>query len=55
MMIGIPLMQLILFGFAINSDPKHLPAAVLLADHGRRAARCCMRFKTAATSTSSGR
>lgn len=34
MMIGIPLIQLILFGFAINSDPKHLPAAVLLADHG---------------------
>ena len=23
MMIGVPLMQLILFGFAINSDPKH--------------------------------
>src|ERR1041384_8066753 len=34
MMIGIPLMQLVLFGFAINSDPKHLPAAVLVADHG---------------------
>jgi ABC-2 type transport system permease protein len=34
MMVGIPLMQLILFGFAINSDPKHLPTAVLLADHG---------------------
>src|SRR2546423_3549622 len=34
MMIGIPLLQLILFGFAINSDPKHLPAAVLLADDG---------------------
>lgn len=34
MMIGIPLMQLILFGYAINSDPKHLPAAVLLADNG---------------------
>ena len=34
MMIGIPLLQLILFGFAINSDPKHLPAAVLLADNG---------------------
>ncbi len=32
MMVGIPLMQLILFGFAINSDPKHLPAAVLDAD-----------------------
>ncbi len=34
MMIGVPLIQLVLFGFAINSDPKHLPAAVLLADHG---------------------
>jgi ABC-2 type transport system permease protein len=34
MMIGIPLIQLTLFGFAINSDPKHLPTAVLLADHG---------------------
>ncbi len=34
MMVGIPLIQLTLFGFAINSDPKHLPAAVLLADQG---------------------
>jgi ABC-2 type transport system permease protein len=34
MMIGIPMIQLILFGFAINSDPKHLPAAVVLADEG---------------------
>jgi ABC-2 type transport system permease protein len=34
MMIGVPLLQLVLFGFAINSDPKHLPAAVLLADRG---------------------
>ena len=34
MMIGIPLMQLMLFGFAINSDPKHLATAVLVADHG---------------------
>jgi ABC-2 type transport system permease protein len=34
MMIGIPLMQLLLFGFAINADPKHLPTAVLLADRG---------------------
>jgi ABC-2 type transport system permease protein len=34
MMVGIPFVQLVLFGFAINSDPKHLPAAVLLADHG---------------------
>ncbi|MDQ7832089.1 MAG: ABC transporter permease [Desulfovibrionaceae bacterium] len=29
MMVGIPLLQLILFGYAINSDPKHLPTAVL--------------------------
>ncbi len=34
MMIGIPLIQLVLFGYAINSDPKHLPAALLVADHG---------------------
>jgi ABC-2 type transport system permease protein len=34
MMVGIPLIQLVLFGYAINSDPKHLPAAVLLADRG---------------------
>lgn len=34
MMIMIPLMQLILFGYAINSDPKHLPTAVISADHG---------------------
>ncbi|WP_425387481.1 ABC transporter permease [Desulfovibrio inopinatus] len=32
MMIAIPFMQLILFGFAINSDPKYLPTAVLDAD-----------------------
>jgi len=34
MMLGIPLIQLTLFGFAINSDPRHLPAAVIVADHG---------------------
>ena len=34
MMVGIPLMQLMLFGFAINSDPKHLPTAVWAADQG---------------------
>ena len=34
MMIGIPLVQLILFGLVINSDPKHLPTAVVLADQG---------------------
>jgi ABC-2 type transport system permease protein len=34
MMVGIPLMQLTLFGFAINSDPKHLPAAIRAGDQG---------------------
>jgi ABC-2 type transport system permease protein len=34
MMIGIPLLQLTLFGFAINSDPKHLSTAIRAADQG---------------------
>ena len=33
MMIGIPLLQLILFGYAINMNPKHLPTAVFSADN----------------------
>ena len=33
MMFGIPIMQLVLFGFAINNDPKGLPTAVLASDH----------------------
>ena len=32
MMIGVPLMQLVLFGYAINMDPKALPAAVVSAE-----------------------
>jgi ABC-2 type transport system permease protein len=34
MMFGIPILQLTLFGYAINSDPKDLPTAVRIADHG---------------------
>ena len=34
MMVGIPLLQLVLFGYAINSDPKHLPTAIRDADQG---------------------
>ena len=33
MMFGIPIMQLVLFGFAINNDPKGLPTAILASDH----------------------
>lgn len=32
--IGIPVMQLALFGYAINTDPKRMPTAVLDADRG---------------------
>ncbi len=32
MMIGIPVIQLVLFGYAINLDPKRLPTAVVSAD-----------------------
>ena len=32
LMVGVPVMQLILFGFAINTDPRHLPAAIHIAD-----------------------
>jgi ABC-2 type transport system permease protein len=34
MMLAVPLMQLVLFGYAINMDPKGLPAAVVSADPG---------------------
>jgi ABC-2 type transport system permease protein len=33
MMVGIPMLQLILFGFAINMNPQNLPTAVFAADH----------------------
>ena len=32
MIIGIPIVQLMLFGYAINTDPKHLRTAVIEAD-----------------------
>jgi ABC-2 type transport system permease protein len=32
MIIGIPIMQLLLFGYAINTNPKHLPTAIIAAD-----------------------
>lgn len=39
MMFGIPILQLVLFGFAINSDPKNLPVAVLASDNSPFARR----------------
>ncbi len=32
MMFGVPIMQLLLFGYAIDTDPRHLPTAVISAD-----------------------
>ncbi len=34
MIVMLPIVQLFLFGFAINSDPKYLPTAVLSDDNG---------------------
>ena len=33
MMLGVPLMQLVLFGYAINNDPKQLPAALVVTSN----------------------
>jgi ABC-2 type transport system permease protein len=35
MMLGVPLVQLFLFGFAINTDPRNLPTALAVADQSR--------------------
>lgn len=45
MMLGIPLIQLTLFGYAINSDPRHLPAAILQADRGPQGRTLLYAFK----------
>ncbi len=33
MIVGLPIMQLALFGYAINTDPRQMPTAVIAADH----------------------
>jgi ABC-type multidrug transport system permease subunit len=35
MVIALPVMQLFLFGYAINADPKHLPTGLLSSDHSK--------------------
>ena len=32
MLLGVPVVQLLLFGYAINTDPRHLPTAVLVQE-----------------------
>tara|TARA_R110000868_G_scaffold120773_4_gene320624 strand:+ start:2548 stop:3663 length:1116 start_codon:yes stop_codon:yes gene_type:complete len=34
MMVGIPVMQLLLFGYAINTDARHLPTLIQMGDTG---------------------
>ena len=33
MMFGLPIIQLVIFGYAINGDPRHLPMALEINDH----------------------
>ncbi|SIT31752.1 ABC transporter permease [Achromobacter sp. MFA1 R4] len=33
MIVGLPIMQLALFGYAINTDPRQMPTAVIASDH----------------------
>ena len=35
MMFGMPIMQLLLFGYAIDTDPRNLPTAVIAADQSQ--------------------
>jgi ABC-type multidrug transport system permease subunit len=35
LIIALPVLQLFLFGFAINNNPRHLPTGLLSADHSR--------------------
>lgn len=34
MILVLPIVQVLLFGYVINNNPKHLPVAVLIQDHG---------------------
>ena len=34
MVVGIPIIQIVLFGYAINSDPKQLPTTVVMGEDG---------------------
>ena len=59
MLIGVPIMQLVLFGYAINGDPRQLPTAVVALDDGPlvrsivRAAENTGYFRVVATTTDS--
>ena len=48
MVVGVPIVQLVLFGYAINSDPKHLPTAVVVAEHSEFTRSYLAAMKTSA-------
>ena len=43
MIIAMPLMLMLLFGYAINNNPRHLPAAVVIAEGGGKLTRSLAR------------
>jgi ABC-2 type transport system permease protein len=45
MMLGIPVVQLMLFGYAVNMDVRHLPAAVLDLSHTQESRALVQRFE----------
>ena len=56
MMVGMPIVQLVLFGFAINTDPKALPTAMVdRDDSGRSRAASSPRCRTPAIPRSRAR
>lgn len=46
MMLMIPVVQLLLFGFAINTDPKHLPTAVVVEEDSQFARSIAQALET---------
>lgn len=46
MMIGVPIVQLLLFGYAINTDPRHLPTLVEMGDESPIARSVLMGMQT---------
>lgn len=48
MMLAIPVIQLTLFGYAINSEPRHLPTAVLVQEDSRYARAIVAALKNSA-------
>jgi ABC-2 type transport system permease protein len=48
MMLLIPVIQLLLFGYAINNEPRHLPAAVLVQEDSRFARSVLAALKNSA-------